>query len=98
MFRVTESAAEQLKKIKDDVTASKPNSMLRLVPSGVGQFRLGVSTEPEPGDQEVYYQDEKVLVVDSQLSMTLSGVTLDFEERPEGGNFVLATSRQDSSR
>lgn len=95
MVHVTQSAAKELKKIKEHVVKEKPNSVLRLVPSGAGQLSLGLSTSREPGDQELYYKDEQILVVDSQLSTMLSDVTLDFEEAPGGGHFVFTTGPQE---
>lgn len=95
MLHLTEKAATELKKIKDQVRKEKPDSMLRLVPTGAGQFALGVTTSPERGDQEVYHQDEQILVVDSQISTVLSGATLDFEEAREGGRFVFVKGAQE---
>ena len=89
MLHMTEKAGAQLKKIKDQVQREQPDSTLRLVPAGVGQFSLGIATTVERGDQELYHEDEKVLVVDQQTSTVLSDVTLDFEEEPQGGRFVF---------
>lgn len=88
MFQLTETAAQELKKIKDQVQGEVPGSVPRLVRSGEAEFKLTIDA-PEQGDQELFCADEKVLVIDPQTSGLLGGVTLDFKETPRGQGFVF---------
>ncbi len=88
MFQLTETAAQELKKIKEQVQAQEPEGILRLVRSGETEFNLTIDASVE-GDQELFYADEKVLVVDRETSTMLGNVTLDFKETPQGQTFVF---------
>lgn len=88
MFQVTETAAQELKKIKEQVQAQEPEGVPRLVRSGETEFKLTIDA-PIEGDQELFCSDEKVLVVDRETSAMLGNVTLDFKETPQGQAFVF---------
>lgn len=88
MFQVTETAAQELKKIKEQVQAQEPEGIPRLVRSGETEFKLTIDAAVE-GDQELFCSDEKVLVVDRETSAMLGNVTLDFKETPRGQAFVF---------
>lgn len=88
MFQLTETAAQELKKIKDQVQAQEPEGVPRLVRSGETEFKLAIDA-PVEGDQELFCEDEKVLVVDRETSALLGSVTLDFKETPRGQAFVF---------
>ncbi len=88
MFQLTEIAAQVLGKIKGQVQEEQPGGMLRLVRDGETTFKFAVDA-PAEGDQELYSADEKVLVVDPEISGLLADVTLDCEETPQGATFVF---------
>lgn len=88
MFQLTEMAAQELKKIKDQVQEQQPGSVPRLIRSGETQFKLAIDA-PGDKDQELYCADEKVLVVDPDTSGLLTDVRLDFKETPQGRAFVF---------
>ncbi|MFQ5532678.1 MAG: hypothetical protein ACE5EP_02380 [Candidatus Methylomirabilales bacterium] len=88
MFQLTETAAQELKKIKDQLQEQKPGSVPRLVRTGETEFKLAVDA-PADGDQELYSADEKVLVVDAETSGALTNVTMDFKDTSQGQAFVF---------
>ncbi len=88
MFQLTETAAQELKKIKDQVQEQQPGSLPRLVRSTEAEFKLAIDA-PKEGDQELFCADEKVLVVDPQTGARLENLTLDFKETPQGRGFVF---------
>ncbi len=88
MFQLTEQAAQELKKIKDEVQEQRPGTVPRLVRTGETEFNLAIDA-PEEGDQELYCADEKVLVVSPEISGVLTNVTLDCKDTPEGRGFVF---------
>ncbi|MFQ5987872.1 MAG: hypothetical protein ACE5H6_03380 [Dehalococcoidia bacterium] len=88
MFQLTEIAAQQLKKIKDEVRGERPGSVLRLVRTPEAELKLAVDA-PAEGDRELYCADEVVLVVDPDTSESLANQTLDYLETPRGHAFVF---------
>lgn len=89
MLQVSQKAAQELKKIRDEVVQEQqPGSTLRLFRSGEREFNLTIGL-PEEGDQELFCADEKVLVVDADTSTILADVTLDYQDTPEGHQFVF---------
>ncbi len=88
MFQLTEQAAQQLKKIRDEVQEKHPGSVARLFQSGEGEFTVTIGL-PVAGDQELYYADEKVLVMAPETSRIMTNFTLDYQDTPQGHNFVF---------
>ncbi|MFQ5792770.1 MAG: hypothetical protein ACE5JI_20060 [Acidobacteriota bacterium] len=88
MFQLTEFAAQVLGKIKSDVQQQQPGTVLRLVRAGETKFKFVIDA-PAEGDQELYSTDDKVLVVDPEISGLLADVTLDCQETPQGHEFVF---------
>lgn len=88
MFTLTETAAQELKKIKDQLQEREPGSVPRLIRSGEEEFKLAVDV-PGEDDQELYCADEKVLIVDPETGGALQNITLDFMETPRGRAFVF---------
>lgn len=88
MFQLTETAAQELKKIKEQVQQQAPGSLPRLVRGGETEFKLAIDA-PGDGDQELFCADEKVLVVDRETSDLLQNVKLDFKDTPKGSGFVF---------
>ena len=88
MFHLTEQAAQELKKIRDEVQEQHPGSVARLFQSGEGEFTVTIGL-PVEGDQELYYADEKVLVIAPETSRIMADVTLDYQDTPQGRRFVF---------
>lgn len=87
MIGVTERARQQLKKILS-AKVDNPHAGLRLVSTGLGEFGLSIDVEM-PGDQVVRHEGSKVLLVEQVVASRLDGHILDFEDTPDGKNFVL---------
>ncbi len=91
MFQLSQKAAQELKRIKDEAVQeqqAEPGSTLRLIHSGEREFNMTIGL-PEEGDQELYYADEKVLVVAPETSRVLADVTLEYQYTPQGHKFVF---------
>ncbi len=88
MLTVTESAREHLKEMLE-ANIDDPDACLRLVASGRGQFGLTADKE-RADDQVVEHEGDKVLLVESELSDALEGVTIDCQETPEGRSLVVS--------
>ncbi len=88
MVQLTEQAAQELKKMRDKVQEQHPGGVARLFQSGEGEFTVTIGL-PVEGDQELYYADEKVLVVAPETSTILADVTLDYQDTPQGHKFVF---------
>ena len=82
MLDVTERARQELNRILSE-NADSPESGLRLTISGEQQLRLAIDTEM-PGDQIVEHEGSKVLLVETELAISLKEFTLDIEDTPEG--------------
>jgi Fe-S cluster assembly iron-binding protein IscA len=92
MFQLTEQAAQELKKIKDEEQEQHPGSVPRLFESGEREFTLTIGL-PVEGDQELYYADEKVLVMAQETSRILADFTLDYQDTAQGHKFVIIKGR-----
>ncbi len=91
MFQLSQKAAQELKRIKDEAVQeqqAEPGSTLRLIHSGERELNMTISL-PEEGDQELYYADEKVLVVAPDTSRIMTNFTLDYQDTPQGHKFVF---------
>ncbi len=88
MFQLSEKAAQKLKKIRDEVQEQHPGSVARLFQSGEGEFTVTIGL-PVAGDQELYYADEKVLVMAPETGRIMINFTLDYQDTPQGHNFVF---------
>ncbi len=88
MVQLTEQAAQELKKIRDEMQEQHPGSVPRLFQSGEGEFTVTIGL-PVEGDRELYYADEKVLIVAPETSRIMADVTLDYQDTPQGRRFVF---------
>jgi hypothetical protein len=83
-MQITETAARELKKLKDIACHAQPDGVPRLT-RGEHEDHLQLILDiPKPGDAELYYADEKVLILDADTSRALADVTLDCRETPAG--------------
>ncbi|MFO8009509.1 MAG: iron-sulfur cluster assembly accessory protein [Dehalococcoidia bacterium] len=87
MIAVTENAKQALKTLLDGNTDTE-EAGLRMVRTEQGQLSLVLDMEKE-GDQIVEHSESKILMVDDQLAQELEGITLDFQQSPEGSGFVM---------
>jgi Fe-S cluster assembly iron-binding protein IscA len=92
MVQLTEQAAQELKKIRDEVQEQHPGSVPRLFQSGEGEFTVTIGL-PVEGDRELYYADEKVLIVAPETSRIMTNFTLDYKDTPQGHKFVIIKGR-----
>ncbi len=92
MVQLTEQAAQELKKIRDEVQEQHPGGVARLFQSGEGEFTVTIGL-PVAGDQELYYADEQVLVMAPETSRIMTNFTLDYQDTPQGHNFVINKGR-----
>ena len=89
MVTVTERAHEELKKILLAADISEPEIGLRLTPTEPGQLGLIPDNERE-GDQVVEYEGSKVLLVGTELTESLEGITIDCQDTPEGPRLIIS--------
>jgi Fe-S cluster assembly iron-binding protein IscA len=87
MLQVTESAKQELKKILS-AKVDEPMAGLRLNVGNPGEFGLSIDVE-EPGDQVFEHEGVKVLLVEQGLASSLEGVTIDYQDTPEGSRLVI---------
>ncbi len=88
MFQLTEQAAQKLKMIRDEVQEQHPGAVARLFQSGEGEYTETIGL-PVARDQELYYADEKVLVMAPETGRIMTNFTLDYQDTPQGHNFVF---------
>ena len=98
MFKVTEEAKRELKRIHETKALAPGRCLGLAIPplwTGYGDFGIVIDDE-NPGDVPVYLGDYKVLVIedvivrgiDDQKDENADSV-LDFIESPEGSRFTL---------
>ena len=88
MINITERAKQELSKILSE-KVDWPGARLRLVDRGQGNIGLGIDIE-QAGDHVVEYEGTKVLVVESELATSLTGITLDIDDTEEGTELVIS--------
>lgn len=87
MLQLTEKAAQELRRVKAVMQVEEPGSVPRLIWDGE-EFKLHMGV-PEEGDQELYWGDEEILVVDPETNTALADVTLDYNDAPPDRGFVF---------
>lgn len=87
MINVTERAKQELKRILTD-TVDMPQSRLRVIDRGQGNLGLGIDIEM-PGDELMEHDGSTVLVVEHELAMRLSEVTLDVDDTDKEPELVM---------
>lgn len=91
MLTVTANAQGKLKEALDEST-SAPEQAIRIVPSPSQPDQLAFALDEEhEGDEVVHDQEgEKLLLIGSDLSPSLDGMMMDYQETPQGSSFVLS--------
>ena len=88
MLAVTDRAKAMLKETLSEST-DKPGIALRLKrDEELGKLSIMLDIERE-GDQVIDHEELKVLLVDTDLSFEMEGISLDFNENVEGSGWVL---------
>ena len=88
MFRVTDKAAQELKRIKN--TANVPaGKCLRLKRTSTGELNLGVDSG-RPGDQVISCKETKVMVLGEDLSAQLESMIMDVQVSESQAEFLLS--------
>ncbi len=91
LVKVSESAKKELKRMIDGRTL-EPGKFLRLATPPVwtleGDFGVVVDDE-RFADQVVFFEGEKLLLVDPELAKHLANAAFDFKSTPEGVRFTL---------
>lgn len=91
MIQVTEKAAKQVRRLKDDEEMAE-NSFLRVHVKKGGcsgmSYKMDFDTEQKEGDKSFESNGTKI-VVDTTSYLYLIGMTLDFEGGLNGQGFVF---------
>lgn len=88
-MQITETAVQELKKLKEQLQQERPGGVPRLIRTErEGQFRL-VLDSPKEGDEPLFYADEPVLVLDAETSRAMADLTLDCKETPQGRALIV---------
>jgi len=82
---VTERATKVLREVQEE---SEADQMLRVV-GAQGGYQLTFDQERE-GDQVVESEGKAVLLIGSDVAESLTDVTIDCEQGPEGMRFFLS--------
>ena len=93
MFRVTETAAVQLKEIMKDQEIAEPVGVRVFVrhQCGCGAVNYGMGFVDSVGDEDQVFDHEGVkFVVDPQAAGTLEGATIDFVENEMSKGFSIS--------
>ncbi|MDY6908189.1 MAG: hypothetical protein SV910_08190 [Chloroflexota bacterium] len=84
---VSTKAAEELKG-KLGEYSNEPDDVFRLILDPEG-LKIVLDAERQ-GDQVIQHEGDSILVVASDLSLALAGVTIDCEEGPEGPMLTIS--------
>jgi hypothetical protein len=88
MVGVTERAKQELKNI---LNANVDNPLARLRLAADDQERIGLAVDVEqPGDHVVEHEGSGIMVAEEGLADSLTGITLDVQDTPEGPKLFLS--------
>lgn len=92
MISVTEKAAKEITRIKENDTAAK-ESVLRVQVIGGGcsgmSYKLGFDNQPINETDKIFEYGNVKLVVDAKSYLYLAGTELDFTDGLNGTGFVF---------
>jgi iron-sulfur cluster assembly protein len=92
MISVTEKAAKEIGRIKENDAAAK-DSILRVQVVGGGcsgmSYKLGFDNQPITSSDKVFEFGDVKLVVDAKSFLYLTGTELDFTDGLNGTGFVF---------
>ena len=91
MIQITEKAAKQVRRLKEDEEAA-PEAFLRVYVKKGGcsglSYKMDFDTEKKEGDKE-FESFGETIVIDTTSYLHLIGMTLDFEGGLNGQGFVF---------
>ena len=87
MINVTERAKQELGRLLA-ASVDWPGACLRLMDRGQGKLGLGVDIQ-QSNDRLIEYEDSIVLIIDDGLADSLTHITLDVDESPDGIELVI---------
>lgn len=90
IFKVTEKAVEEIKKVAQENNIESPILRIRVVPGGCSgfQYAMGFDDALEEGDHVFEYDGVKV-VIDSFSMPYVNGAELDYVVDFMGGGFTI---------
>ena len=88
MITITERAKQELRRLLSQ-KVDWPEARLRLMDRGQGRLGLGVDIEA-PGDQIIEYEGTQVLLIEPDLAINYTGITLDVDDTPDGAELVIS--------
>ena len=87
MINVTERAKQELGRLLA-ASVDWPGARLRLIDRGQGRLGLGVDIQ-QSNDRLIEYEGSIVLIIDDGLADSLTHITLDVDESPDGIELVI---------
>ncbi|EDP74505.1 iron-sulfur cluster insertion protein ErpA [Hydrogenivirga sp. 128-5-R1-1] len=90
VFKVTEKAAEEIKKVAQENNIENPILRVRVVPGGCSgfQYAMGFDDTIEEGDH-VFEQGDVKVVIDAFSMPYVNGAELDYVVDFMGGGFTI---------
>jgi iron-sulfur cluster assembly protein len=94
MVNISESAAQQIKRLRSEDTkfAADPSAFLRVkvVPGGCSGMSYKLDFDNQPSDKDKAFEEHGTkIVVDNKSYLYIAGMTLDFEGGLNGKGFIF---------
>ena len=91
MITISENAAKQITKLKDDSTPAESFLRVKVVPGGCSgmSYKLDFDQTQDPKDK-VFEDHGTKVVVDSKSLLYIAGMTLDYEGGLNGKGFTFS--------
>lgn len=93
MIHISESAAKQIRRLKEDDSASVPEAALRvkIVPGGCSGMSYKLDFDQNVGQNDKVFEEHGTkVIVDNKSYLYIAGMTLDFEGGLNGKGFVFS--------
>jgi thioredoxin 1 len=96
MLTVTTSAKGKLKEALQE--QADPEMAIRIIPSASNPDQLQLALDKPKEEDQVVESDDgmKLLLVGSDLVATLEGITMDYQETPQGSGFTMSAIAPES--
>jgi len=94
MIKVTERAKQELGRLLA-ASVDWPGACLRLVDRGHGKLGMGIDIQ-QSNDRAIEYEGSILLVIDDGLADSLTHITLDVDDSPEGTELVICEELPES--
>ena len=96
MLNVTERAKQELGRLLS-VSVDWPGACLRLVGRGQGKLGMGIDIQ-QSNDRVIEHEGSIILVIDDGLADSLTHITLDVDDSPDGAELVICERIPESAR